>query len=80
MSGLTPGVTLRKTFISASSPKATDELDCSPENSVECASRSSVVAGQPVEPQPVGSTTVRLPAASKARCHSAIASRSWSAS
>ena len=41
MSGFTPGVTLRKTFISESSPKATDELDCSPENSVECASRSS---------------------------------------
>ena len=41
MSGFTPGVTLRNTFISASSPKATEELDCSPLNSVECASRSS---------------------------------------
>ncbi len=40
MSGFTPGVTLRKTFINASSPKATEELDCSPENSVECASGS----------------------------------------
>ena len=39
--GSRPGVTLRNTFISASSPKATEELDCSPLNSVECASRSS---------------------------------------
>ena len=31
---------MRKTFISASSPKATDELDCSPEKSVECVSMS----------------------------------------
>src|SRR5438046_3041086 len=45
MSGLTPGVTLRNTFISASSPKATEELDCSPLNSVECASRSSSCPG-----------------------------------
>ena len=40
MSGFTPGVTLRNTFISASSPKATEEFDCSPEKSVEWASRS----------------------------------------
>src|SRR3954466_4175321 len=41
MSGFTPGVTFRNTFISASSPNATEELDCSPLNSVDVASRSS---------------------------------------
>ena len=51
MSGLTPGVTLRKTFISASSPKATEELDCSPEKSVEWALEVEVVPGQAVEDQ-----------------------------
>ena len=41
MSGFTPGVILRNTLSSESSPNATDELDCSPLNRVECASRSS---------------------------------------
>ena len=40
MSGLRPGVTLRKTFIRLSSPNATEELLCSPLNSDECASVS----------------------------------------
>ncbi len=40
MSGLIPGVTLRKTLRIASSPKKTEELDCSPENSVDVASGS----------------------------------------
>ena len=51
MSGLMPGVTLRKTFISASSPKATEELDCSPLNSVEWAVEVELVARQPMELQ-----------------------------
>ena len=51
MSGLTPGVILRKTFISESSPKATDEFDCSPEKSVEWVSRSRSWPAQPVEGQ-----------------------------
>ena len=40
MSGLMPGVTLRKILSRASSPNITEELDCSPLNSVEWASRS----------------------------------------
>ena len=40
MSGFTPGVIRRKTFISASSPKASEELLCSPLNSVEWVERS----------------------------------------
>ena len=45
MSGLRPVLTLRNTFISESSPKATEELLCSPENSVECVSRSRSCPG-----------------------------------
>ena len=75
MSGLAPGVTLRNTFISASSPKATEELDCSPENSVECASRSRSWPGSRWKV-----SSPDCSGASNARCHSAIASRSWSAS
>ncbi len=41
MSGLRPGVTRRKTLSRLSSPKATEELLCSPLNSVECTSVSS---------------------------------------
>ena len=51
MSGLRPVLTLRNTFISESSPNATEELLCSPENSVECVSRSRSWPGQPVEGQ-----------------------------
>ena len=39
--GVAAGVTLRNTFIRLSSPKATEELLCSPENSVDRVSRSS---------------------------------------
>ncbi len=60
MSGLTPGVTLRNTFISASSPKATEELDCSPLNSVECASRSSSWPGSRWNRSPSVSVTPSL--------------------
>ena len=41
MSGFTPGVIRRKSFISESSPKATEELLCSPLNRVEWVARSS---------------------------------------
>ena len=51
MSGLIPGVTLRNTLRIASSPKKTEELDCSPENSVERGLGVEVVAGHPVEGQ-----------------------------
>ena len=40
MSGLMPGVILRKTLRIESSPNRTDELDCSPENSDAWASWS----------------------------------------
>ena len=85
MSGLTPGVILRNTFISESSPKATEEFDCSPEKSVEWVVEVELVpaaAGGSARPL---SSSVRLPpvssaAAANARSHSAIASRSCSAS
>ena len=41
MSGFVPGVTRRKIFSSACSPNATEELDCSPVNGVDCAVGSS---------------------------------------
>ncbi len=41
MSGFLPGVIRRKILSSASSPKATDELLCSPVNGVDCADGSS---------------------------------------
>ncbi len=75
MSGFTPGVILRKTFIRESSPKATEEFDCSPLNSVECDSRSSSWPGSRwnCSGPPSGG-------ASKERSQQAIASRSCRAS
>ena len=78
MSGFTPGVTLRKTFISESSPKATEEFDCSPENSVECAVEVEVVPGQRWKSS--SPREVLAGGAANARSHSAIDSRSCSAS
>ncbi len=48
--GVAPGVILRNTFIRLSSPKATEELLCSPENSADVLS-VQFVAGEPVEVQ-----------------------------
>ena len=75
MSGFTPGVILRNTLSSESSPKATDEFDCSPLKSVECASTSSSCPGSrwKVSASPSGG-------AAKERSQHAIASRSWTAS
>ena len=82
MSGLTPGVTLRKTFISASSPNATDELDCSPEKSVEWASMSRSWPGSRWNMRsPRTSTAASVDAVrANAASHSAIAWRSCRAS
>ena len=84
MSGFTPGVILRNTFIRQSSPNATDEFDCSPENSVECVSRSRSWPGSRWKRSPLASSC-RLPplspsAASKDRSQRSIASRSCRAS
>ncbi len=74
MSGLVPGVILRNTLRIESSPNATEELDCSPLNSVECASRSSSCPGiRSNRRSPSGLV-------SKACSQPAIASRSCSAS
>ena len=83
MSGLTPGVTLRKTFISASSPNATDELDCSPEKSVEWASMSRSWPGSRWNmrsPRTSDGGAGATPCRANAASHSAIAWRSCSAS
>ncbi len=79
MSGLTPGVTLRKTFISESSPKATEELDCSPLKRVEWTVRSS---SWPSTRWKASRSRVTRPSvtSAKARSHRPIDSRSWTAS
>ena len=46
MSGLLPGVILRNTFIRLSSPNASEELLCSPENNVEWVVMSSSCPGR----------------------------------
>ena len=82
MSGLTPGVTRRKTFISASSPKATEELLCSPLNSVEWVDEVQVVLAGAVEGEP-RRTVVRPPSGGPSWNSSSqtwVASRSCSAS
>ena len=86
-SGLIPGVTLRKTLSRESSPNITEELDCSPLNSVEWASRSSSCPGSrwnTSSPSVVGPRSVTGPSsvtpAANARSRCAIASRSWTAS
>ena len=74
MSGLVPGVILRNTFISESSPNATEEFDCSPLNRVEWVSRSSSWPGSRWNSSgPSGG-------ASNERSQQAIASRSCTAS
>ena len=80
MSGLTPGVTLRNTLSSASSPKASEELDCSPENSVECASVSRSWPGSRWNARSPSVRWSAVEASSKARSQPAIASRSCTAS
>ena len=74
MSGFVPGVTRRKILSSACSPKATEELDCSPVNGVECAVVSSGSPGSRWKASgPSGGKA-------KARRYAAIASRSCTAS
>ena len=74
MSGLIPGVTLRNTLRIASSPKKTEELDCSPENSVEVASGSRSWPGTRWKVSAPCSSSV------KPRSQAPIATRSCSAS
>ena len=80
MSGLTPGVTRRKTFISESSPKATEEFDCSPLNSVEWVVRSISWPSSRWKSSGWRWSYSWWPSAANASRHSAIASRSWTAS
>ena len=81
MSGFTPGVTLRNTFSRESSPKASEELDCSPEKRVEWASVSRSYPGSRWNSRASSVEPVEtLAARSNARSQPAIASRSWTAS
>ena len=79
MSGLTPGVTRRKTFISASSPKATEELLCSPLNSVEWVDEVELVLAGAVEGEPrVGDVGARTAVGRDRRWN--CSSQTWVAS
>ena len=71
--GCVPGVILRNTFSSESSPNATEELDCSPVNSVECVVEVELVAREPVEARARPSAAGCV---ERARASSAMASRS----
>ena len=81
MSGFTPGVRRRNTFIRASSPYASEELLCSPLNRVEWVerSRSWVPVRWNVRPGWVAASSPSA-AAWNASSHTWVASRSCSAS
>ena len=79
MSGLTPGVTRRKTLSRLSSPKITDELLCWPEKNDERASTSS--SWLPTWTKRTSSAPVpRVRPSASDRTHSGAEARSCNAS